>query len=345
MRKKKNLILKSQTKAKKRKSSYATSGVNMVEGDLLVEWLKKNLARPPGGLEGVGSFSGFFPGVFPKMKEPVLSASTDGVGTKLKLAVYFKRYKEVAQDLVAMCVNDLICSGSRPLFFMDYYACGKLRQKPTRDFLKGVQRACQQSGCFLLGGETAEMPACYKGFDFDCAGFALGVVDRKKILGSHRVRSGDRLIGVSSSGFHSNGFSLLRKVFQKDLKKWEKELIKPTALYVGLGLDLFKLKGLRAIAHITGGGMDNITRVLPQKTRAEIQAWKIPAPFQEVQKRTGMDLRELMQTLNCGVGLVLVVSPGSFKSCQSFVRKHGFSAKDLGFIRAQKKSKASWVFA
>ena len=333
---------------------YCSSGVNIAEADKLVGWLRKQSSVVGGSsfggssrsrvLSGIGSYAGLFKAVFPGMKSPCLSAGVDGVGTKLKLAVYFQRYKEVGQDLVAMCVNDLICNGSMPLFFMDYYACGKLRQKPAREFLSGVQRACAQSGCVLLGGETAEMPGCYKGLDFDCAGFAVGVVDRSKILGAHRVKTGDRLIGVSSAGFHSNGFSLLRKVFRKDLRKWEKELLEPTALYVSLALDLFNVRGLRAIAHITGGGLDNLLRVLPRGGRAEIKKWVMPAPFLEVQRRAKLRHREMLRTFNCGVGLVLVVSPAGVKRARAVAREKGFSAWDMGSVRIQKsQGPAVWT--
>ena len=324
---------------------YRSAGVNIAEAEKLVEWLKKQPSSSPHHsqvISGIGSYSGLFQAVFPDMKEPCLAASTDGVGTKLKLAVHFQRYKEVGQDLVAMCVNDLICSGARPLFFMDYYACAQIYQKQAREFLNGVRKACEQSQCVLLGGETAEMPDCYTGFHFDCAGFAVGVVDRTRILGAHKVQTGDRLIGVSSSGFHSNGFSLLRKIFQKDLHKWEKELLTPTALYVSLALELFKIEGLKAIAHITGGGMDNLLRVLPDRTKAEMNFWTVPDPFLEVKERTKLNWVEMLKTLNCGLGLILIVSPSSLKQVQKQVELKGFSFVDLGSVVSQKEQTPSW---
>ena len=325
--------------------SYLSSGVNIAESDRLVEWLKKKTNINSRVVSGIGSYSGLFQSVFPNMKEPCLAASTDGVGTKIKLAVHFQRYLETGQDLVAMCVNDLICSGAAPLFFMDYYACAKLHQQSVREFLSGVQKACEESHCVLLGGETAEMPDCYTGFHFDCAGFAVGVVDRDKILGMHKVNVGDRLIGVSSSGFHSNGFSLLRKVFQKDINKWKEELLRPTALYVSLALELFKMEGLKALSHITGGGMNNLLRVLPEGTQAKLNNWEIPASFQEVKNRTGMEWLDMMKTFNCGVGLVLIVSSSSFKQIQKLVEKKGFSSMDLGVVVAQKQQKPSWCIS
>lgn len=323
---------------------YRSAGVDIAEADKFVQWLKKksSLESCARVLSGIGSYSGIFQAVFSDMKEPCLAASTDGVGTKLKLAVHFQKYEEVGQDLVAMCVNDLICSGARPLFFMDYYACAQLRQEPARAFLNGIQKACEESHCVLLGGETAEMPDCYTGLNFDCAGFAVGVVDREKILGVHKVQIGDRLIGVSSSGFHSNGFSLLRKVFQEDLDPWKEKLLAPTALYVSLALELFKIEGLKAIAHITGGGMDNILRILPENTQAKIPMWKVPQPFLEVKKRTGMDWPETMKTLNCGIGLVLVVSDTSFQEVQNIIHTKGFTSIELGSVVKQQESSPSW---
>lgn len=316
---------------------YRSAGVNVSEADQLVQWLKgkaNSFSNKTGVVEGIGGFSALFRALFTDMKEPCLAATTDGVGTKLKLASYFQQYKEVGQDLVAMCLNDLICCGAKPLFFMDYYACGHLQQQVAREFLEGVYTACEQSDCPLLGGETAEMPDCYDHSDFDCAGFALGVVDRSKRLGSHNVKIKDKLVGVSSSGFHSNGFSLLRKIFAEDLQEWKAELLKPTALYVSLAQELFKVKGLKAIAHITGGGMDNLLRVLPKGVEAKMNAWEMPDIFQEVKKRTKMKWMDLLKTFNCGVGLVLIVSPSDFESVFEVIQKKHYSAYDLGNIIA-----------
>ena len=333
---------------------YRSVGVDIKAGERVVEWLKKKGPISPHVVSGIGGFSGLFKANFPSMKEPCLSASTDGVGTKVKLAVHFNKYKGIGQDLVAMCVNDVICSGAKPLFFMDYYAVGQLKLKALQAFLTGVQTACEKSHCVLLGGETAEMPDCYRGGDFDCAGFAVGVVDKAHILGANRVQVGDKLLGVSSSGFHSNGFSLLRKVFSQDLDKWEKSLIKPTALYVDLALSLFKLKknlrpvskkgALRAMAHITGGGLDNILRVLPHGMGAKIKPWRIPVIFREVQKRANLSDQELLKTLNCGIGLVLVIDPDFFNPVGDLIKAKGFKAIDLGWVVDQKKPLPTWFF-
>ncbi len=208
---------------------YKQAGVDVEAGDALVDWLKASApARWPHQdrlVAGIGGFAALFRADFKELSEPCLVSCTDGVGTKIKVAVHFDSFKEVAQDLVAMCVNDMVCCGATPLFFLDYYASGKLRLPAAKNFLAGVQAACIESNCALIGGETAEMPGVYEGNDFDCAGFSVGVVDRPKALGAHRVQAGMRLLGVSSSGFHSNGFSLLRKVFAQDMDQWREQLL------------------------------------------------------------------------------------------------------------------------
>ena len=318
-------------------SAYRSAGVDIKKADRLVQWLKKQTQlksslqkQRPGVAHNIGSYSGLFPAVFKGMRKPVLAASADGVGTKLQLAEYFKSYREVGQDLTAMCVNDLICCGARPLFFLDYYACSRLQLKPAKQFLSGVLDACQKSGCLLLGGETAEMPHTYKNSHFDCAGFAVGVVEASKILGAHRVRPSDIVIGVSGEGFHSNGFSLLRKVFKKDLRNWKNTLLKPTPLYVSLALELFKVKGLKAMAHVTGGGMDNILRILPKGVQLRLKRWPLPGIFLEVQKRAKLNRRSLLKIFNCGVGLALIAAPSAAPGIQKIIIRHGLRAVDMG---------------
>ena len=253
-------------------ADYLSSGVNVEAGDALVDWLQEvekegsALKHPHSEkvIAGIGGFASLFRADFAKYKKPCLVTCTDGVGTKVKLATYFRSYKEVAQDMVAMCVNDLICTGGSPLLFLDYYATGKLDLEAAKEFLQGVRKACLESHCALVGGETAEMPGVYANGDFDCAGFAVGVVDEDEALGLNKVVRGDVLLGVASSGFHSNGFSLLRKVFEKDLDDWKEELLKPTALYVQMVKNLQHAQiQIHALAHITGGGIENIPRVLP----------------------------------------------------------------------------------
>lgn len=328
---------------------YKQAGVDVEAGDALVDWLKATgPARWPHQdrlVEGIGGFAALFRADFKDMTEPCLVSCTDGVGTKIKLAAQFESYREVAQDLVAMCVNDLVCCGAQPLFFLDYYASGKLRLDAAKDFLAGVRSACLESQCALIGGETAEMPGVYEGHDFDCAGFSVGVVDRPKALGAHRVKPGQRLLGLSSSGFHSNGFSLLRKVFAADLERWREQLLKPTALYVNVVQAALKNGGLNAVAHITGGGMDNLPRVLPKGTRARVNAWPVPAPFLEVKQRAGLTWSSMLTTLNCGVGMVFVVDANAFEALSAVVRAQGFSAFDLGSVEASEYEEPTWVLA
>lgn len=315
---------------------YKQAGVDVEAGDALVDWLKATAPKRGPHHErlvaGIGGFAALFKADFKGYEEPCLVSCTDGVGTKIKLAVHFESYKEVAQDLVAMCVNDLVCSGAQPLFFLDYYASGKLRLPAAKDFLKGVQEACLASDCALIGGETAEMPGVYEGNDFDCAGFSVGVVDRPKALGAHRVKAGMKLIGISSSGFHSNGFSLLRKLFAADLDNWREELLRPTALYVRVVQAAIKTGGLHAVAHITGGGLDNVPRVLPENTYARLRPWPVPAPFLEVKKRSEAPWLSLLKTLNCGLGMVFVAEENKVEALKKVIVEHGFRAFDLGDV-------------
>jgi phosphoribosylformylglycinamidine cyclo-ligase len=329
---------------------YKQDGVDVEAGDALVDWLKS--VAPAKGphhdklVAGIGGFAALFRADFKEYAEPCLVSCTDGVGTKIKLAVHFDSYKEVAQDLVAMCVNDLICCGAQPLFFLDYYASGKLRLPAAKDFLAGVQSACIASNCALIGGETAEMPGVYEGRDFDCAGFAVGVVDKPKALGAARVKPGMKLLGIASSGFHSNGFSLLRQVFATDLDSWKGELLKPTSLYVQLVSEGIKAGGIEAIAHITGGGMDNVPRVLPRGTRAKIQAWPVPAPFLEVKNRSGLNWQAMLTTLNCGLGMVWVVRPETLTPLTELCQRQGFCAFVIGDVEsAPPGAESTWQLA
>jgi phosphoribosylformylglycinamidine cyclo-ligase len=314
---------------------YRSSGVDVEAGDALVDWLQnqnQTQIHQNRIVSGIGGFASLFRADFPEMKKPCLVTCTDGVGTKVKLASQFNEYAGVAQDCVAMCVNDLICTGGRPLLFLDYYATGKLNLSAAQDFLSGVKAACAESLCALVGGETAEMPGVYAEKDFDCAGFAVGIVDEDNALGAHRVRSGDRLLGVSSSGFHSNGYSLLRKIFADDLAEWKDVLLKPTALYVKLMAELQKTCELHAAAHITGGGIENIPRVLPPHLTWKPKYWTFPAIFQEVQKRTQMSDDEMRKTLNCGIGFVLVLPEKFYAAAAAIVMQQGFTTYDLGVM-------------
>lgn len=318
---------------------YKSSGVDVEAGDALVDWLseaesseqKRKSPHFDRIVSGIGGFASLFRADFPQMKKPCLVTCTDGVGTKVKLASQYQIFSGIGQDLVGMCVNDLICTGGEPLLFLDYYATGKLKLEEAKLFLSSVKQACFDSDCALVGGETAEMPGVYQEGDFDCAGFAVGIVDEEKTLGAHLVKKGDRLIGVSSSGFHSNGYSLLRQVFKEDMDQWIEKLMLPTALYVKLFKDLKKDIELHAIAHITGGGIDNIPRVLGEH-QWKMKAWEMPSMFREVQKRTGMSDEKILKTLNCGVGLVLVLPSEFVSAASSKIASHGFQSFDLGEI-------------
>lgn len=324
---------------------YKQAGVDVEAGDALVDWLKATApAKWPHQdklVEGIGGFAALFRADFKEYKEPCLVSCTDGVGTKIKVAVHFESYREVAQDLVAMCVNDMVCSGAKPLFFLDYYASGRLRLPAAKDFLAGVQAACIESDCALIGGETAEMPGVYDGNDFDCAGFSVGVVDRASVLGRNRVKPGMKLLGIASSGFHSNGFSLLRKVFAEDMEAWREVLLKPTALYVKLVHAALKEGGVNAIAHITGGGMDNVPRVLPEGCAARLNPWPVPPAFLEVKKRSGMSWMSMLTTLNCGLGMVWVVEPTSVATLIKAAAALGHSAFEVGEV-VESEGESSW---
>lgn len=292
----------------------------MEAGDQLVHWLQESGSEKGPHqdriVEGIGGFASLFRWPESKYKRPCLVTCTDGVGTKVKLASDFERLGGVGQDLVAMCVNDLICTGGDPLLFLDYYAVGKLHLTEARIFLEGVRKACRESDCALVGGETAEMPGLYQGKDFDCAGFAVGVVDEDERWGPHLVQPGDQIIALESSGFHSNGYSLLRQVFARDAKEYIDELLEPTRLYVkpiqklkALAREQKQSSAIKALAHITGGGLDNLPRILPPSMSARLHAWELPSLFKVVQERTKMSSLEMLQTLNCGVGMMVIVSP------------------------------------
>lgn len=315
----------------------------MEAGDQLVDWLQADKTRTPFQdkiISGVGGFASLFRMDFPELKKPCLITCTDGVGTKVLLASQFETYESVAQDLVAMCVNDLVTTGGFPLLFLDYYATSKLDLKAAQKFLAGVKKACLESECALVGGETAEMPGVYKEKDFDCAGFAVGLVDEEKRWGPHRVQEGDVVIGISSNGFHSNGYSLVRKVFESDLKEpnnpWKDILLKPTHLYVKMCLAL-KTAHIHAAAHITGGGMQNLPRVIPEGLGVQLMNWEWPQEFKELQTRTRMTNIEMLETLNCGIGFVFIAPRKTEKEILEAAQKCGFETYPLGVIQRQKE--------
>jgi phosphoribosylformylglycinamidine cyclo-ligase len=296
--------------------TYKSSGVNIDEADDFIKIIKpmvKTTSRPE-VLGGIGGFSGLFAPRLKGLKDPVLVSSTDGVGTKLMIADLQKKYDTVGIDLVAMSVDDVVVTGAEPLFFLDYIACGRLDKPMLAEVMKGVVRGCREAGCALVGGETAELPGLYAKEQWDLAGFCVGIVDRKKIIDGRTCRKGDKVIGLASSGLHSNGFSLARKAFSEDELRGEigRELLKPTRIYTRPILKVLKSVKIKAMAHITGGGFtDNIPRVIPPGLTVVIQEgrWPIPPIFRLIQERGGVDEHEIFRTLNMGIGMVLVVGP------------------------------------
>ncbi len=319
--------------------TYAKAGVDVDRGNTFVQNIRKLVKQTgiPGAIGNIGGFSGFFDPSACKISNPLLVGTTDGVGTKLEIAQGLGQHDTVGIDLVAMCVNDLICTGARPLFFLDYFACGKLDLKIAQNVMKGIVKGCRDAGCALIGGETAEMPDFYPGKRYDLAGFAVGLVDKKKVVDGKKIRKGDLLIGLASSGFHSNGFSLLRRLFSKEEMEgtWGKKLLIPTRIYVKQVLALLEKVELKGIAHVTGGAfIDKIPRIIPKGLCAEIHAgsWPVPEPFLEVEKRGWLSQREMFRTFNMGVGMVLVTAPQDAAKAQRILAKFKMKSWVIGKI-------------
>jgi len=298
--------------------TYKKAGVDIDKADVFIKKIKPLLEKTgrPEVLGKLGGFSGLFMPQIKGKKDPVLVSSTDGVGTKLLLADLLQKYDTVGIDLVAMCVNDVIVIGAEPLFFLDYIACGKLDENKLYELMKGIAQGCQEAGCALIGGETAELPGMYAGEKLDLAGFSVGIVEKNKIIDGSTCKPGDKIIGLASSGLHSNGFSLVRKIFSKEEMKGKlgRELLKPTCIYVKPVLQAAKKVRLKALAHITGGGFqENIPRVLPKGLVAKIRedAWPVPQIFKQIKKRGGVEEKEMFRTFNMGIGLVVIVASRS----------------------------------
>lgn len=318
--------------------SYKKSGVDIKKAEQLVHWIKQN--NPFIEKNKLGSdYASLYPFSVSGYKEPVLASSTDGVGTKLKLASYFSHWEGLGQDLLAMCLNDLICVGAKPLFFLDYYAVGKLENTQAKAFLKGLKKACEQAKCPLVGGEIAELPDLYLEGDMDCAGFCVGVVEKSKILGPKLVKAQDDIIALKSSGFHSNGYSLLRQIYktESELKQHKKILMEPTRLYHFLIPLLSQIKGLRSIAHVTGGGLENLSRILPKNLKADIKAWDVPDCFMDVKQKAHLPWEEMLKTFNCGLGLVLIVE--NKKTVSKLFKEELI---DLGKVTPRKTGQPAW---
>lgn len=335
--------------------TYADAGVDITAGNSLVDLIKPlaKSTRRRGADARLGGFGGLFDLKACGFKDPVLVAANDGVGTKLKLAIDAKIHYGVGIDLVAMSVNDLVVQGAEPLFFLDYYATGKLDVAAAREVIVGIAEGCKQAGCALIGGETAEMPGMYLGADYDLAGFAVGAVERRKILPAD-VKVGDVILGLASTGPHSNGYSLIRKIVEvsglglDDAAPFAKgqsvaqALLAPTRIYVKSLLKALKThKGIKALAHITGGGFtENIPRVLPKGTVAEIDLTQIPfAPvFQWLAKTGGVAEAEMLRTFNCGVGMIVVVKASEAKAISATLKRAGEKVVTLGTLEKRKGS-------
>ena len=330
----------------KQSLSYKDAGVDINAGNALVERIKPEVKRTTraeviGGLGGFGALCA----IPSKYKEPILVSGTDGVGTKLRLAIDLKKHDTIGIDLVAMCVNDLVVQGAEPLFFLDYYATGKLDVDVAADVVKGIADGCVQSGCALVGGETAEMPGMYHVGDYDLAGFCVGVVEKSEIIDGSRVKNGDALIALGSSGPHSNGYSLVRKVIDVsgvnpatellDNKPLSEHVLAPTKIYVKSVLALIKQADVHAIAHLTGGGFwENIPRVLPKNTKAVIdeKSWKWPSVFNWLQEKGNIDTYEMYRTFNCGVGMVIALPQEQVETALAILKQAGENAWLIGHI-------------
>ena len=325
--------------------SYKEAGVDIDAGDALVERIKplaKKTMRE-GVLAGIGGFGALFE-VPKRYKEPVLVSGTDGVGTKLKLAFEWQMHDTVGIDLVAMSVNDVLVQGAEPLFFLDYFACGKLDVDTAAAVIGGIAKGCELSGCALIGGETAEMPGMYPAGEYDLAGFAVGAVEKSKILTGQNVQAGDVVLGLSSSGVHSNGFSLVRKVIERagantpatlDGQPFKQAIMAPTRLYVKSVLAALAQHPIKALAHITGGGLlENIPRVLPDGLAARLQngSWPRSELFAWLQTTAGIDDIEMNRTFNNGIGMVVVIDAAHAKACAQTLQDLGESVHTIGVI-------------
>jgi len=328
--------------------TYKDAGVDIDEGDRLVDLIKP-LARPtmrPEVLAGIGGFGGLFALDLKKWKEPVLVSGTDGVGTKLKVAFEADRHDTVGIDLVAMCVNDIAVVGAEPLWFLDYFATGKLSAEQGAQVVKGIAEGCRQAGCALIGGETAELPGFYAAGEYDLAGFSVGCVERSKIIDGKSVVPGDLVLGVASSGLHSNGYSLARKALMERYpmdhrfaaipgKTLADLLLEPTKIYAKQLLAVLEKVRLKSIAHITGGGLPgNVPRNLPDGTRAVVEEkrWERPAIFDLIEREGQVPRDEMYRTFNMGLGLTLVVAPGDEQGALAALREQGLAAWTVGRI-------------
>jgi len=319
--------------------TYKDSGVDITKGNQLIEKIKPiaKATLRPGVLAGLGGFGAMFEIPIDRYKNPVLISGTDGVGTKLMVAEMLNKHDTIGIDLVAMCVNDLIVQGAEPLFFLDYYATGSLNEEVATSVISGIGEGCIQSGCALIGGETAEMPGMYKGEEYDLAGFCVGIVEKNKIIDGSKVSAGDQIIALGSSGPHSNGYSLIRKVLEKSKPSSSQldSLIEPTKIYVKSILSLIQNLPVHAISHITGGGLlENIPRVLPKHLAANLDqnSWELPQIFKWLQSEGNIDTMEMYRVLNCGVGMVVIVPKALSDEAIKILKSCGENAWLIGEV-------------
>jgi phosphoribosylformylglycinamidine cyclo-ligase len=325
--------------------SYRDAGVDMEAGDALVERIKPMAKKTmrEGVLAGIGGFGALFE-VPKRYKEPVLVSGTDGVGTKLKLAFDWNRHDTVGQDLVAMSVNDILVQGAEPLFFLDYFGCGKLSVDTAATVVGGIAQGCVLAGCALIGGETAEMPGMYPEGEYDLAGFAVGAVEKSAMIDGRSIQAGDVILGLASSGAHSNGYSLIRKIIDRAGTKANDDfhgqsmtdvVMAPTRIYVKSMLALIAKIKVKGMAHITGGGLvENVPRVLPENTQAVLHrdAWQLPQLFQWLQKNGGVEDAEMHRVFNCGIGMVVILSASDAKAAKAQLESTGETVYQLGEI-------------
>lgn len=337
--------------------TYKESGVNIEAGETLVERIKPFASRTmrPEVITGIGGFGAMFE-IGKKYQQPILVSGTDGVGTKLKLAFELQRHDSVGIDLVAMSVNDVLVQGAEPLFFLDYFACGHLNINTATAVIKGIASGCEQSGCSLIGGETAEMPSMYPDGEYDLAGFAVGVVEKREIIDGSAVKVNDVILGLASSGFHSNGYSLIRKIINlsqldlhskyNDSQTWADVLMTPTKIYVKPILELLKHTKINAMAHITGGGISgNLTRNFPPQLAAEVNLGTIPKNplFSWIKQAANLNDLQMLETFNCGIGFSIVVAKEDAQQVQLLMAKHQIEVYTIGKVISRQTKPISYI--
>lgn len=336
--------------------SYRDAGVDIDAGDRLVENIKPFAKRTlrPEVLTGIGGFGALFE-ISKKYQNPVLVSGTDGVGTKLKLAFQLNQHDNIGIDLVAMSVNDILVQGAEPLFFLDYFACGQLNVETATAVISGIAKGCEQAGCALIGGETAEMPGMYPHGEYDLAGFAVGIVEKDRIISGTTIQDGDIVLGLASSGAHSNGYSLIRKIIENnriDLssdfngRKLSDAIMAPTRIYVKPLLELIQQLPVRGLAHITGGGLiENVPRILPHQVMAVLQkdSWEMPPLFHWLQQQGNVADHEMARVFNCGIGMVIVVAPHHVENAMNSLRASGETVWQIGEINPRIANQATTV--